>query len=123
MKSLLLVFLAITIPGSAGAHHGYAAFDTKAFVTFQGTVTDFHFVNPHCVVEFEIKDDKGQRQSWKGELSSSSHLGPRGWTATTLAAGDEITITGYRAKNGAPSLWVTKIVLANGQQLKIDGGN
>jgi Family of unknown function (DUF6152) len=128
MKSSLFAFLAITagfllIPGSAGGHHGYAAFDTTAVVTFKGTVTDFHFVNPHCVVEFETKDDKGQVQNWKGELSSSSHLAPRGWTATSLEAGDEITITGYRAKNGAPSIWVTKIVGANGQELKTDGGN
>jgi hypothetical protein len=123
MKSLLLVFLAITIPGSADAHHGYAQFDTKVVVTFQGTVTDFHYVNPHSVVEFDVKDGKGQVQSWKGELTSASHLNPRGWTATTLQPGDEITIAGYRAKNGAPSLWVTKIALANGQELKIDGGN
>ena len=123
MKSLLLVFLALTIQGSAGAHHGYAAFDTKAVVTFQGTVTDFHFVSPHCVVEFDVKNDQGQVQSWKGELSSSSHLAPRGWTAATLQAGDQITIAGYRAKNGAPSLWVTKIALANGKELKLDGGN
>ncbi len=123
MKSLLLVFLAIAIPGSAGAHHGYAQFDTKTVVTFQGTVTDFHFVNPHSVVEFDVKDDKGQVRSWKGELTSPSHLGPRGWTATTLEAGDQITIAGYRAKNGAPSLWVTRIVLANGRELKLDSGN
>jgi hypothetical protein len=109
--------------GSAGAHHGYAQFDTKAVVTFQGKVTDFHFVNPHCVVEFDIKDDKGQLQSWKGELSSSSHLTPRGWTAATLQAGDEITIGGYRAKNGSPSLWVTKIAMANGKELTLDSGN
>jgi hypothetical protein len=123
MKSLLLIFLTLIIPGSAGAHHGYAQFDTKAAVTFQGTVTDFHYVNPHCVVEFDVKDDHGQVQSWKGELTSPSHLNPLGWTATTLQPADQITITGYRAKNGAPSLWVTRIVLANGQELKLGGGN
>jgi hypothetical protein len=128
MKNMLLASLAVAagflaIPGSADAHHGYAAFDTKSVVTFKGTVTDFHFVNPHCVVEFDIQDDKGQVQSWKGELSSSSHLAPRGWTAATLQPGDQITIAGYRAKNGAPSIWVTKIALASGQELKLDGGN
>jgi Family of unknown function (DUF6152) len=123
MKSFLLVFLAIAIPSSVVAHHGYAQFDTRSVVTLKGTVTDFHYVNPHSVVEFDVKDDKGQVESWKGELTSPSHLGPRGWTATTLQPGDEITIGGWRAKNGAPSLWVTRIALANGQELKIDGGN
>jgi hypothetical protein len=121
VKKLLLLLLAIA--GLAGAHHGYAAFDTTVEVTLKGTVTDFHFVNPHCVVEFDVKDDNGRVQNWKAELTSSAHLAPRGWTATSLEAGDELTITGYRAKNGAPSLWVTKIRLANGHELKLESGN
>jgi hypothetical protein len=121
MKRLLILLLMIA--GAASAHHGYAAFDTTATVTLHGIVTDFHFVNPHCVVEVDVKDDHDKIQNWKGELSSSSHLAPRGWNAASLEAGDKITITGYRAKNGAPSLWVTKIVLPDGRELKLDGGN
>jgi hypothetical protein len=34
-----------------------------------------------------------------------------------------VTITGYRAKNGARSIWTTKIVLSNGQESKIDTAN
>jgi hypothetical protein len=128
MKRLLSIFLAIAaafivMPGSADGHHGYAAFDTTAEVTLKGTVTDFHFVNPHCVIEFDVKDDQGQAQNWKAELTSANHLAPKGWTESSVQAGDEVTITGYRAKNGAPSLWVTKIALANGKELKIDTGN
>jgi hypothetical protein len=111
------------IPASVEGHHGLAAFDSTAEVTYKGTVTDFHFVNPHCIIEFDVKDDKGQVQSWKGEITSAAHLAPRGWTATSIEPGDELTITGYRAKNGAPSLWVNRIVLANGQDLKIDTAN
>jgi len=121
MKKLLLLLLAAA--GSAGAHHGYAAFDTTVEITLKGTVTDFHFVNPHCVIEFDVKDDKGKTQNWKAELTSANHLAPKGWTETTVQAGDELAITGYRAKNGAPSLWVTKIRLANGQELKVDTSN
>jgi Family of unknown function (DUF6152) len=107
----------------AFAHHGYAAFDTTAEVTLKGTVTDFHFVNPHCVIEFDVKDDQGQVRNWKAELTSANHLAPKGWTEASVQAGDELAITGYRAKNGAPSLWVTKIHLANGQEMKIGTAN
>ncbi len=128
MKNIFLTFLSIaigllSIPRSAQAHHGLAQFDQKSVVTLKGTVTDFHFVNPHSVVEFEVKDEHGQVQEWKGELSSAGALAARGWTAASLEAGDEITITGYRAKNGATSLWVTKALLANGKELKLGGGN
>jgi hypothetical protein len=121
MKNVLLTLL--LLPCLALAHHGWAAFDTKAVITLKGTVTDFHFVNPHSIVEFDAKDDKGEGRAWQAELTSPSHLAPLGWTATSLQSGDEITITGYRAKNGAPSLWVTKIVLANGRELRIGAGN
>ncbi len=122
MKTLPL-FLLLLLAGPVVAHHGLAAFDTTAQLTFHGTVTDFHFVNPHCVVEFDVKDDQGQVRNWKAELTSANHLAPKGWTESSVQAGDQITITGFRAKNGAASLWATKVVLANGQELKINGGN
>lgn len=125
-NSLLILAMAVgflLVRGSAEGHHGYAAFDSRAAITLKGTVTDFHFTNPHCVVEFDVKDDKGQERNWHGELTSAAHLTPKGWTANSIQPGDELTISGYPAKNGVPSLWITKIVRANGEELKIGGGN
>ena len=120
MKNSFLILIAavagfLLIPEKADGHHGRASFETSE-VTFTGTVTDFHFVNPHCVVEFEVKDEKGQVHKWEGQFGSASSIASRGWTAASLEAGDEITISGYRAKNGALTLWVSKIVLSNGQE-------
>lgn len=124
MKTILLFLgMLLLMAASAAAHHGYAAFDTSAEVTFKGTVTDFHFVNPHCVIEFDVKDSNGQVQNWKAELTSANHLAPKGWNEGTIQVGEEIAVTGYRAKNGAPSIWVTKLHLANGQELSIDTSN
>ena len=104
-------------------HHGYAAFDTTTTVTLEGTVAEFHWTNPHCVVDLEVKDDKGQIREWHGEMGSPGHLAPRGWTPTTLEAGDKISISGYAGKNNVPSLWVTKIILPDGKELKVEAGN
>ena len=122
MRNFLLILL-LLMPGTAGAHHGYANFDTSAEVTLKGTVTDFHFTNPHCVIEIDVKDEKGEVENWKAELTSANHLAPKGWTESSVQAGDELAITGYRAKNGALSLWVNKIRLANGKELKVDTSN
>jgi hypothetical protein len=108
------------IPGSAEGHHGYAAFDTRVALTFVGTVSEFHWTNPHCVVDFDVKDAQGQVRTWHGELSSPVHLVPRGWTAATLESGDKITVTGYPGKNNVPSIWVTKILLPDGKELKAE---
>lgn len=122
MKTFLLSLL-LLLPGSAGAHHGYAAFDTAAEVTLKGTVSDFHFTNPHCVIELDVKDEQGQIRTWKAELTSANHLAPKGWTEASVQPGEELAITGYRAKNGTPSLWVNKIHMADGRDLKIDTSN
>src|SRR6266699_1955996 len=121
MRNVLVALVIIT--GLAEAHHGYAAFDTKAVVTFQGTVTDFHWTNPHCIVDLDVKDDSGQVRTWHGELTSPSHLSPRGWTATTLESVDKIADTGYLGKNTVPSMWITKILLPDGKELKVAAEN
>jgi hypothetical protein len=110
---VLLLFLG----APALAHHGLAAFDQATKVTVKGTVTAFRFVNPHAVVEFDVKDDAGQVQGWQAELTTPNRL--KGWTATSLEPGVVVTVTGYRAKSGAPSLWVTALTASNGLELKV----
>ena len=127
MKRTLFACLVIgagslAIPGLVSAHHGWATFESKVTVTLKGMVTDFHFVNPHSVVEFEVKDAKGQVQEWEGELTSPSHLVPRGWSASALEAGDQVTITGYPARNGSHSVRISRILFSNGRELKLDNG-
>jgi hypothetical protein len=101
----------------AFAHHGQAGYNNSTPVTVKGTVTDFLFSNPHCIVSFNVKDDKGELEKWQGELTSPNHLIHAGWNGHSLKPGDEVVITGWRAKSGANSLWITKTVV-NGQELK-----
>ena len=105
------------------AHHGTASYDTSKTVTVKGTVTDFQFMNPHVLVFLDAKDDKGNVQKWQGELTSPNHLARNGWTKNSLKLGDEITLGGYPAKNGANSIWITKVVLADGTALDPSVGN
>jgi hypothetical protein len=111
-----LIFGLLSIP--VAAHHGWAAFDSEKKVTLQGTVTEFHFINPHSVIEFAVRGSKGE-EAWEGELTSPSHLVPAGWTRTSLDRGDAITVTGFPAKNGARVVRITRLMLANGKQLKM----
>ena len=113
----------LLVPSLVLAHHGQAAYDVTQSVTIKGTVSNFKFTNPHCIVSLDVKDDKGQKQEWQGELTSPNHLVRAGWTAQTFKAGDEVTLTGFRAKTGANSMWITKVVLGNGEEMKTGGGN
>jgi hypothetical protein len=124
MKVDLLLFAPLIIgllliPGSADAHHGWQEFDENAEVTVEGTVTDFHYVNPHCVVEFDVKDATGHVQKWQGEFSNPGVLSRRGWNAASLEAGEKLTVTGHPARNHVPALHVTKILSSTGE-LKLE---
>ena len=111
--SVLTCLLLLSRP--AAGHHGWAEFDDKAEAILQGTVIDFHYVNPHCVVEFEVKDEKGHLQKWQGEFSNPGVLSRKGWNAASLGAGDKITITGHPAHNGVLALHVTRIRMSTGE--------
>jgi hypothetical protein len=124
MNKILFTAL-LFIPAFADAHHGWAAFASEpgSLIMLKGTVKEFHFVNPHSVIELVVKDEKGQVQLWEGELTSNTNLSPRGWTAASIEDRTEITMTGYPARNGAHAMRVIRIVLANGKELKVGGGN
>jgi len=93
----------LVLEGRALAHHGFAGlFDEVNPVTVTGTVLEFEYMNPHSVIIFEVKDEKGNPERWQAELGSLTQLHRvDGWTKETLKPGDKITITGPRAKNGA----------------------
>lgn len=112
----------VAIPRAAEAHHGWEDFNSNSEVKFEGTVRDFHFTNPHCVVEFDVKDEKGQIRKWEAEFASPLELARKGWTAATLQPGDKISVAGNPAKNGASSIHLTSIHLANGKELKLYNG-
>ena len=119
---LSVVAALLLIPVALSAHHGQAGYNTTETVTVSGVVTDFQFVNPHSIVTLNIKDDKGELQTWQGELTSPNHLLRAGWTAATIKPSDQITMSGFRAKSGANSMWITKISV-NGEELKMGAGN
>jgi hypothetical protein len=116
-----LLMISISIP--LFAHHGTASYDTSKTVTVKGTVTDFQFTNPHVLVFLDVRDDKGNLQKWQGELTSPNHLARVGWTRSSLKPGDQIALSGFPAKSGAASMWISKVVLADGKALDTGLGN
>jgi hypothetical protein len=99
------------------AHHGNAAYDDRAPVTFKGTVTDFLWVNPHVQIYLDVKNDQGEVVHWGCETVSPSKLFRSGWTRDVLKSGDQVTVTVFPAKSHAPIGLIRKVVLANGKEL------
>jgi len=115
----VIAVIALTIALPLFAHHGNAAYNITKTVTVRGTITDFEFINPHVMVFFEAKNDNGDIEKWQGELTSPNHLMRTGWTKGTLEPGDQVTFSGLRAKSGATTLWITKIIAADGHEIAL----
>jgi hypothetical protein len=118
--SLLAAILAVSPP--ALAHHGNAAYEGGVTVLKDATVTKLVWANPHTIVQFDVKDDKGEVVQWSAELGSPSALGLIGWSKTSLQPGDVITVYIHQAKTKNPVGRIEHVVLADGSQLRDSSG-
>jgi hypothetical protein len=120
MRNALLAaaLLTIVLVAHAAAHHSFAVFfdDTKS-VTVSGSVTEFKFTNPHAIIEISRKTPQGQVETWRAETNAVTLLRRRGWTATSLKAGDMVTIDGWPSRDGSHYMRVRRVVRSDGTVL------
>jgi hypothetical protein len=120
----VVLVCAVLISPRALAHHGDAGYDVSKLVTVKGTVTEYHFQNPHIEIFIDVKKEDHSIEKWHGELNSPNLVSRMaGWNGKTLKAGDEIVLIGYRAKNGLNVLRLEKVLLADGTEIFPKSGN
>jgi uncharacterized protein DUF6152 len=119
LLSILFVLVGVfTVSVPVFAHHGNASYDYEKTVTLKGTVTQWLWANPHCLLKFDVKDDKGEVQHWVTEASGPVDMLRIGWSSTALKSGDEITIDVMPSKNGTPVGRIRQVTLSDGTVLK-----
>jgi len=112
------VLLALGAAGSAAAHHSFAVhFVADKIVTVKGTVEEFSFRNPHGLLMLTAKDEKGVEQHWRIETNSPNILRRRGWSEDSIKPGDQVTVEGYPARDGSPSMRVYRVTFPDGREL------
>jgi Family of unknown function (DUF6152) len=115
--AFIIVLLAVCSP--LFAHHGNASLNTdKVVVIKDATVVKLVWANPHCIVAFDAKDEKGDVVRWGAEVGSPSAMNQMGWTRSSLKPGDIITVYMFQAKTGNPVGRINKIALADGTTLR-----
>jgi hypothetical protein len=103
----------------AFAHHGNAAYDMGTIVELKNaTVTKWAWANPHCILQFDVKDDKGNVAHWTAEMGSPTAITPFGFSRDIVHPGDVISVYLFKSKAGTPVGIVNRIVLSDGQTLK-----
>ena len=123
VRLAILAAALLSLSGVVFPHHGTAAYETGQTVTLKGKATDFQFRNPHVLLSFDVKNDKGSVENWQGEITTPSQLAREGgWTKNSIKTGDQISVIGNRAKNGSHTMIIKKVVLPDGTELKVGGG-
>jgi hypothetical protein len=80
-------------------------------------VTEFNWMNPHSLIKFDYKNEKGEMQHWTMEIGSPPSMTLLGWSRNTLHYGDVITAYVYQSKTGAMVGRTNKVILADGTVL------
>src|SRR6266446_2170004 len=89
------------------AHHAFASeYDENKRVAVSGTVTRFEWTNPHVWLYVDGKDENDNVTRWSFEMGSPNGLLRRGWRRTELKKGDQVTVEGYRAKDGGNGIFL-----------------
>ena len=91
---LILILCAVPLR----AHHNFRAeFDANSPFTVTGTVTRLEWTNPHTWFYLDVKDETGTVVNWAMEMGSPNALTRAGWRRTSMAAGDVVSVEGFRA--------------------------
>ena len=122
MKTTLAMLVAVTLSSAVSvplaAHHSFAAeFDAKQPVLFKGTVTKMEWINPHVWIHMNVTQPNGKTEAWMVEGGAPTVLFRRGFSKTSLQAGTQIVVDGYRAKDGTNKMNAREITFADGRKL------
>jgi hypothetical protein len=127
VNSRLLAVLAVGVgsvifSASLFAHHGAANFENKT-VTIKGTVIEWFWANPHCVLKFDEKTDSGEIRHWAAETQAPNFIldVDSRWSKNSFKPGDQVTVFLRPAKVGQYAGALTKVVLADGTELAAMG--
>ena len=93
----ILIAATILYGTTVRAHHSFGAeYDSQRPVTVTGVVTKIEWTNPHCHFYVDVTDEKRD---------------------VTMKAGDRVTVTGWRARDGGPWAHSREITLPSGQKM------
>ncbi len=97
------------------AHHAFAAeFDRDKPITLVGKVTKIEWVNPHTWIHLDVTEG-GKVVAWRIEGGAPNALMRRGWNRNSIKIGEQVTVDGFRAKDGSPTANGTQVKTADGR--------
>ncbi|HAY45475.1 MAG TPA: hypothetical protein DCY55_04245 [Gammaproteobacteria bacterium] len=117
LRLLALSIISLSLIPQVSAHHSDAGLDMQSFKTFEGTVTEYSWRNPHVYIGVETQNDDGEKVEWALQTSSTMTVTRMGWTRESLSPGEKVTVKTHPAMNGRPYGLIESIEKADGTLL------
>jgi hypothetical protein len=120
--------LAVLVAASAAApllaHHSYLMFDGARTKAVTGTIAKVEWMNPHVYVWVYVPNPRvpAKYDLYAFENGSINVLSRLGWSKSSFAAGDRVTVEFNPLKDGRTGGHLTQVTFANGRVLKGAGG-
>lgn len=117
LAALLIGLVPFIATAPASAHHSFAAFyDTSEPITITGRIVEVKLMNPHSWFYLDVEDENGDVQRWSFEAGTPSGMIRNGYSPQVIKEGDEVTITGFPARDESKKAGMLReLVTADGQ--------
>ena len=91
LRAIAAAAVALPLTATPSAHHSPAVFDLRTEMTLTGVITAYQFRNPHLFIHVEVADGDLEGE-WEVEAQSPRIMTLYGWSAKSLARGDQVVV-------------------------------
>ena len=98
------------------AHHSAVMFDASRSIQVKGTVKQFLWANPHCLLVLTVNED-GNFVDYSFEGNGPGYLVHFGWKRGSVKVGDVITVISHPLYDGRKGGDLVEVVTASGRTL------
>jgi hypothetical protein len=112
MKQVFLA-LALGIPFSTMAHHGWSEYDSTKELKLTGKIVESGYEHPHGHVSLEVPG-----KTWQVVLAPPSRMERRGLEKGALKPGATATVVGYPNRNKPEEMRAERVIV-NGKTVEL----
>lgn len=102
------------------AHHSHGNYRMTEYLKLQGVIKEVHWLNPHSWIYIDVKDAKGEVETWALEGASVVQLRRGGWTNEMLKVGATISVRCHQLRDNTAGCLLGFITLPDGTEKIFD---